>query len=197
MRERNFCIELSYEIKVTGKELQAVRVNFLLLSQVLFVHQQWLFDICKSKINTRVLYFLFFMDIYFITQVFPFVHSVTSKLHRSLFADHNTQFPIIAFHHSKIIMRVQFASPSLAENSQRPPCSRSSSKLKKKRRKQFPHISGRAPTTATSRNPPNPSNPWLKLTSQYSNILKDITKPYRRSLQLIIKRSLRAFCSPN
>ena len=143
---------------------------------MLFVHQQWLFDICKSKINTKV----------------------TSKLHCSLFADHNTQFPIIAFHRSKIIMRVQFASPSLVDNSQRPLCSRSSSKLKKKNGESSSLTSAVEPPLQRPREIlPTPSNPWLKLTSQYSNILKDITKPYRRSLQLIIKRSLRAFCSPN
>jgi len=48
------------------------------------------------------------MDIYFITQVFLFVHFITNKLHCSLFADHNIQFPNIAFRHSTQLRGIRF-----------------------------------------------------------------------------------------
>lgn len=48
------------------------------------------------------------MDTYFITQVFPFVHFITNKLHCSLFADHNIQFQNIAFRHSTQLRGIRF-----------------------------------------------------------------------------------------
>lgn len=59
-----------------------------------YVYDRFDYRMVRNKRYDRSL-----MDIYFITQVFLFVHFITNKLHCSLFADHNIQFPNIAFRH--------------------------------------------------------------------------------------------------
>jgi hypothetical protein len=49
------------------------------------------------------------MDIYFITQVFPFVHDGTNKLHCSLSAVNNIHNPSEALDNPETIMRLSFS----------------------------------------------------------------------------------------
>ena len=86
-----------------------------------------------------------FMDIYFITQVFSFVHSITNKLHCSLFTDHNVQFPnhrISSFedNYAGYILLLHFSFSFVfflfVENNRHPLVGHFSSLKKKRKKKQ-------------------------------------------------------------
>jgi len=141
----------------------------------------WMIDFYYwMDINKKYKQFLF-MNTYFITQVFLFVHFITNKLHCSLFADHNIQFQNIAFRQHNY---AGYAFIFLIFRGQSTSVSGHTSYIPKKLWKWSLTLAIRLILQQPQLQISDLGSRELKLTSQYNNTLKS-SRPHRQ-LQLTL-----------